>query len=64
MINRIFITRSHASDVIPLAIKQVEKNAMLMSVNTSSSHVEIVFMTETREQSERTISSIRTSLNG
>lgn len=62
MINRIFITRSHASDVVSLAIRQVERNAMLMSVITHDSHVEIVFMTETREQSKRTISSIRTSL--
>lgn len=62
MINRIFITRSHASDVISLAIRQVERNAMLMSVNTHDSHVEIVFMTETREQSKRTVSGIRLSL--
>lgn len=62
MTNRIFIARSHASGMIPLAIRQVERNAMLMSVITRTDRVEIVFMTETREQSERTVSSIRSSL--
>lgn len=63
MINRIFITRSHASDMVSLAIRQVERNAMLMSVITHNSYVEIVFMTETREQSKRTVSDIRDYLS-